>query len=251
MSYPRKQSPEAWAQQLNFAGLEREHGLPAGVLLNLVRQESQGNCDAGSRKGAQGLCQFMPATAAGMGVNASDPVSSINGAAKYLEQLSDMFDGDTQKALAAYNWGPGNMRKLVRNHPNDWKDHLPKETKDYIRIVGNGIGRSYAERLAAGETISPEDSSIEEVRRRRELAEAGFSPDMMSGGSILGSLFFLLIKSFLEAKMDKIERPAPAMAPEIVATGEPQAPTPTPVPQAPAATAASVAGVASRVPARA
>jgi len=67
MAYPRKQSPEAWAQQLDFAGLERKHGLPSGILTNLVRQESQGDCMAGSRKGAYGLCQFMPETARAAG----------------------------------------------------------------------------------------------------------------------------------------------------------------------------------------
>lgn len=238
MSYPRQQSPEVWATQLNFAAIERQHGLPAGVLTNLVRQESRGNCDARSPVGAYGLCQFMPATARERGVNASDPVSSINGAANYLEDLMDMFGGDAEKAIAAYNWGQGNMRRAIRNHGENWREHLPAETRNYLQVVGRGIGRGYVQRQQAGETISEEEQKAEAARRNGRLAEAGL-PEMNLQG-ILGSFFFALIASFLENKMSEMDSSAPApvpSGPQTITDGN--VPPPERTPPAPRQVAAS------------
>lgn len=233
MTYPRQQSAQAWAQQLNFAGLEQQHGLPSGVLTRLVHQESRGNCDAVSPAGARGLCQFMPATARGMGVNASDPVSSINGAAKYLEQMMDMFDGNIEKALAAYNYGPGNMRKLLRNHPGDWKSHLPAETRDYIAKVGSGIGLSYRQREEAG-TLTGEDREREEARRRGALQEFGIDPNTMGMNEIMGMMFFAIIKSFLEKKFPEAAAEKPiTVEPTHVADGTTVTPPSSPAKSAP------------------
>jgi soluble lytic murein transglycosylase-like protein len=53
----------------------------------------------------------MPATARELGVNPADPVQNLIGGARYLRQLLDQFDGDVEKALAAYNAGPGRVRR--------------------------------------------------------------------------------------------------------------------------------------------
>ena len=73
--------------------------------------------------------QLMPGTAKDLGVkDRSNAKESINGGAKYLSQLLKRYDGDVDKALAAYNWGMGNLdRKGMQN--------LPKETRDYIKRV--------------------------------------------------------------------------------------------------------------------
>jgi soluble lytic murein transglycosylase-like protein len=63
-----------------------------------------------SRKGAIGLAQLMPATARDLGVNPMDPVANLNGGARYLRQLLDQFDGNVEKALAAYNAGAARVR---------------------------------------------------------------------------------------------------------------------------------------------
>jgi len=52
----------------------------------------------------------MPATARYLGVNPSDPIANLHGGARYLRQLLDQFDGNVEKALAAYNAGPGRVR---------------------------------------------------------------------------------------------------------------------------------------------
>lgn len=96
-----------------------------------------------SRMGAMGLWQFMPATGNmyGMEVNSDvddrmDPDHSTESAAKYMKSLYRMF-GDWEVAMAAYNCGPGNVRKAIRKSGGKktfWEiyDYLPKETRSYI-----------------------------------------------------------------------------------------------------------------------
>jgi len=82
------------------------------VLLSaLVWQESRWNPQAASPKGAMGLAQLMPATARDLGVNPSDPMQNLIGGARYLRSLLDQFNGDLEKALAAYNAGPGRVSR--------------------------------------------------------------------------------------------------------------------------------------------
>ena len=79
------------------------------LLSALVWQESRWNSQAVSPKGAIGLAQLMPATARDLGVNPADPAANLAGGARYLRYLLDQFGGDVEKALAAYNAGPGRV----------------------------------------------------------------------------------------------------------------------------------------------
>jgi hypothetical protein len=113
-------------------------GLPQEIVptfLGLVQQESGWNPRAVSSAGAQGLGQLMPDTARGLGVtDVFDPVQNLSGAARYLKQQLDRF-GDIGLALAAYNWGPGRVRKLV-DDPRSVR--IPKETMDYVpKVLGH------------------------------------------------------------------------------------------------------------------
>ena len=99
-----------------------------------------------SRVGAMGLWQFMPATGKMYGMNANtdiddrmDPEMSTDAAAKYLKSLYRMF-GDWEVAMAAYNCGPGNVRKAIRRSGGKttfWGiyNYLPKETRSYVPQV--------------------------------------------------------------------------------------------------------------------
>ncbi|MEM5372844.1 transglycosylase SLT domain-containing protein [Paraburkholderia azotifigens] len=116
-----------WAQRLNFAGLEKQYGLPTGLLAGVAQTESRGNAGAVSRAGAAGLFQFMPATAREYGINALDPAQSANAAAKKLAGLMVHYHGNLSAALSAYNWGEGNLdRKGMANAPAETRAYSGK-----------------------------------------------------------------------------------------------------------------------------
>jgi hypothetical protein len=110
-----------------FSRAASRHGVDASLLAAVAQQESGFNSSAVSPAGAQGLMQFMPATAAGLGVNALDPTSAIDGAARYLGSLKKQF-GSTELALAAYNAGPGTVSRYGGIPPYS-------ETQNYVRSV--------------------------------------------------------------------------------------------------------------------
>ena len=95
----------------------------------IIHAESAYQSDARSPKGAQGLMQLMPATAADLEVeNPFDPVENIDGGTRYLAQLLSQFKGDIDLAAAAYNAGPEAVYKFGGVPPYD-------ETREYVRRV--------------------------------------------------------------------------------------------------------------------
>lgn len=119
----------AWLQP-KLSKLEETFGLPAGLLRSMVITESGGDTQAVSKAGAKGPFQFMPGTAKDFGLvgdDVFDPEKSAHAAARYMSQLLKMFDGDLGKALAAYNWGQGNvMRKGLGAAPQETREYVPK-----------------------------------------------------------------------------------------------------------------------------
>ena len=89
--------------------LARRFDLSPTLIEALVWQESRWRADAVSPVGARGLAQLMPGTARDLGVNALDPFANLEGGARYLREQLDRFDGNIEKALAAYNAGPGRV----------------------------------------------------------------------------------------------------------------------------------------------
>jgi len=90
-----------------FAG---EYNIDEELIRAVIQVESGWKQDAVSVKGAMGLMQLMPRTAAMLGVDdAFNPGQNIEGGVKYLAQLTDKYDGDVEKALAAYNAGPSRV----------------------------------------------------------------------------------------------------------------------------------------------
>ena len=99
--------PEGY--QTKVAELAARFDLSPTLIEALVWQESRWRADAVSPVGARGLAQLMPGTARDLGVDAADPFANLEGGARYLREQLDRFDGDLEKALAAYNAGPGRV----------------------------------------------------------------------------------------------------------------------------------------------
>jgi peptidoglycan DL-endopeptidase CwlO len=110
-----------------FTRAGARHGVDPALLAAVASQESGFDPTAVSSAGARGLMQFMPATARSLGVDPLDPASAVDGAARYLAQLTRQF-GSPELGLAAYNAGPGTVSRYGGIPPYP-------ETQAYVRAV--------------------------------------------------------------------------------------------------------------------
>jgi hypothetical protein len=108
-----------------------KYNLDPGRFKRQLIAESGLNPNARNPSGAAGIAQFMPATARGMGIDPMDPNQAIPAAGQLMRSHLNSYQGDYNKALAAYNWGPGNVqRKGMEN--------MPAETRNYIQKITGG-----------------------------------------------------------------------------------------------------------------
>ena len=105
----------------------RKHGVPEDLFLRLVQRESGWNPGVVSSKGAMGLAQLMPGTAALLAVDPTDPQANLEGGARYLAMMYGKF-GSWKLALAAYNAGP----KAVED-AGGIPDY--EETRNYVAAI--------------------------------------------------------------------------------------------------------------------
>jgi len=104
--------PDRWRDHVTNAAYK--YGLSPDLLEAVVWQESRWRPDAVSPAGARGLTQLMPGTARQLGVDPLDPLAALDGGARYLRMQLDLFGGDVERALAAYNAGPGRVQRAGR-----------------------------------------------------------------------------------------------------------------------------------------
>ena len=109
----------------------KKNDLPPELVAAVVHTESKFNPTARSGAGAVGLMQLIPRTGHWLGArDLTNPTQNIQAGAKYLRYLTDRFDGDTTKAIAAYNAGEGNVRRFGGIPPFH-------ETRQYVKRVAN------------------------------------------------------------------------------------------------------------------
>jgi|SRR6266480_2672578 len=113
-----------------------QYAVPERLVVAVIEVESEFNPHAVSHRGAQGLMQLMPATAATLGVrDAFDPRDNIHGGVRHLAWLMERFDHDLPTVLAAYNAGEGAVAKNRR---------VPRETREYVKRVIERMTRDHA-----------------------------------------------------------------------------------------------------------
>jgi soluble lytic murein transglycosylase-like protein len=133
--------------------VSRENGVDPSLVKAVALVESGFNAQAVSSKGAQGLMQLMPKTAAQYGVtNLRDPYQNLSAGAKHLRDLLDRYEGDVTLALAAYNAGSGAVTRY---------GGVPAyaETRDYVKKVQAKMGR--APRKSEGRLVSAKSAKIQ------------------------------------------------------------------------------------------
>jgi hypothetical protein len=148
--------------------LEVDRGLPTGTLKALVGSESAGRAKARSPVGAQGLTQFMPATAKQYNVDVANPWDSLRGTADYLSDLAKKYDGNIDAALSHYNGGAHNANYFVDGTAPSRDKVSPKNhqvNKGYVAKISGQIGKA-----ASGPTAGQVGDFI------AQLANSGQSP---------------------------------------------------------------------------
>lgn len=121
-------NPADIEQQIRSEAEKQGLGKYSDLLVRQAKQESGFNPYATSKAGAGGVFQHMPATAQELGINPYDPSQSIKGGVQYMGQLLNRYQGDPTKALAAYNWGMGNLER-------QGLQAAPAETQNYLKNI--------------------------------------------------------------------------------------------------------------------
>jgi hypothetical protein len=130
-------------------------GIDPDIFTRQIKQESNFNPNAGSPAGAQGIAQFMPETARGLGIDPTNPQQALPAAANLMKSYLDKYGGDWSKALSAYNAGPGNVDKYGGVPPFD-------ETQTYVKNILGGAKDALGSAAQAG--LSAVNTAVQGVQ---------------------------------------------------------------------------------------
>lgn len=154
-----------WNQKV--AQIAAQHDLPVELLHSVIKVESNYNPRAVSPKGALGMMQLIPATAERFGVSdVFDPVDNIQGGARYLRYLLDLYHGDYPLALAAYNAGEQAVAKYGSVPPYS-------ETQTYLRLVAREIQQAVKTTAAQPKETKPAETKPAGPSHIEEIVEPG------------------------------------------------------------------------------
>ncbi len=142
------------------------NGIDHHLILVVMKQESSFNAQAISYKGARGLMQLMPATAARFGVrDIFDPAQNIEGGARYLRFLLNTFHGDIELALAGYNAGEHAVARYGNQIPpyRETQDYVRKISAHYARLKNGAYIPAASIRRQVSPTVLPNKKAESEV----------------------------------------------------------------------------------------
>ena len=128
----------------------QEMGIDPNIARAVAMQESGGRQDVVSPAGAIGTFQLMPDTAKELGVDPHDLEQNIRGGIQYLKQMHDRYGGNWDRALYAYNWGPGNMDAYLQTGKGLDGRPMPSETLNYVPGVRGRLGSGQQPAVAGG-----------------------------------------------------------------------------------------------------
>lgn len=183
-----------------FARLEKQHGLPPGLLDRIWLMESGRGKNMRSPAGALGHFQFMPQTARQYGLkNPFDLGESAESAARMYRDLLQWSGGDVRKALAGYNWGMGNVNRYGM-------DRLPRETQGYLAkyerlsggsapavpaSVGGGLGDDGSPMIALLTDIRDGMKNLGQIKVNASVKLEGTPPGMQASTRVdTGRVYF-------------------------------------------------------------
>ncbi|WP_175785389.1 lytic transglycosylase domain-containing protein [Burkholderia ambifaria] len=137
-----------------LASIEKQRGLPPGTLSRMWQVESKSGKNLVGpllKNGDQAIgdFQFTSGTWNDWG-NGGDRFSfkdQAGASGRYMQSLMRKYGGDIRKALAAYNWGPGNLDKDIAKNGGQWDSHLPAETRNYIAQIAGEVAKRSAVKL--------------------------------------------------------------------------------------------------------
>jgi soluble lytic murein transglycosylase-like protein len=143
----------AWSQYVAIAQQDAiDAGISPAYFVRQINMESGFNPRAVSRAGAIGIAQFMPGTAAALGINPWEPIQSLRSAATLMASYTRWYSGNYAMALAAYNAGHLTSQYAVNTCGSNWSNCLPYETRHYISVIMGDTGSSNS-----GDTGSSDD----------------------------------------------------------------------------------------------
>lgn len=178
-----------------------KYGVDTDLVHSLAQQESGGNTHAHSPKGALGVMQLMPHTAQQLGVDPTDSDQNIDGGVRYLKQQIDKY-GDQDKALAAYNAGPGAV---------DAHNGVPpyKETQNYVKSINSRLGAPVPQGKAS---TSPVEAFDPEKMGATKVVDEPFDPIKLGATPVtdqVGQVDSSATPKFMEHPWDYVNTPIP------------------------------------------